>query len=381
MSHRLETIALKSPTPGTSRFLKVRRYGRPGARPKVYLQAALHADEFPGLMVLHHLARLLDEADRAGEIAGEIVLVPVANPIGLSQALGERPLGRYAFTDGGGNFNRNWPDLGAVALEKTGGRLGKNADENVTLLREGLRQAVAALDEKTEVSTLKKTLLGLSIDADIVLDLHCDEEAVLHLYGLAAQQQELEELGAFLRAPVILMEEDAGGDPFDTANSGPWLKIAGMRPAAAVLAACFATTVELRGRLDVEDDAGAEDARNLMRYLVFKGAVRGAAEPLPEKACRPTPLDGCDVLSSPCGGLLAWRRKMGERVNKGDVIAEVIDLLADDPVHARTPIRANTSGLLFSRVLERLTRPGFSVGKIAGAEKLDYRQPGALLEN
>ncbi len=381
MTVRIETIALKCPSPGTTRYLKVRRYGVTGARPRVYMQAALHADEFPGLMVLHHLARLLDEADRAGEITGEIVLVPVANPIGLAQVMDDRPLGRYAFSDGGGNFNRNWPDLGAAVLEQAGDRLGHNADANVSLLREGLRRAVAELDEKTEVSTLKKTLLGLSIDADIVLDLHCDEEAVLHLYGLAAQQSELEELGAFLGTPVILMEENAGGDPFDTANSGPWQKMAAQRPEAAIPLACFATTVELRGRLDVDDDPGAEDARNLLRYLVFKGAVRGAAEPLPANPCTPTPLEGCDVLTSPREGLLAWKRRMGEEVQKGDVIAEVIDLMADDPAHARTPVRANTSGLLFSRVLERLTRPGYSVGKIAGADKLDYRRQGALLEN
>lgn len=41
-----------------------------------YIQAALHADELPGLLVAHHLTRLLDKADGLGLIKKKIVLVP-----------------------------------------------------------------------------------------------------------------------------------------------------------------------------------------------------------------------------------------------------------------------------------------------------------------
>ena len=50
-----ERIPLPSPAPGTERSLLVHHYGRPGARPKVYVQAALHANEIPGLLVAQHL--------------------------------------------------------------------------------------------------------------------------------------------------------------------------------------------------------------------------------------------------------------------------------------------------------------------------------------
>ncbi|OYY09383.1 MAG: hypothetical protein B7Y70_10275, partial [Rhizobiales bacterium 35-68-8] len=63
----------------------VLRFGTPGARPKAYLQAGLHADEFPGMLALRHLAAELAVADAEGRITGEVVVVPQANPVGLTQ--------------------------------------------------------------------------------------------------------------------------------------------------------------------------------------------------------------------------------------------------------------------------------------------------------
>ena len=48
--------------------------------PKVYLQAALHADEQPGIMVLHHLLALSKAADSKGELSAQFVVMPMVNP-------------------------------------------------------------------------------------------------------------------------------------------------------------------------------------------------------------------------------------------------------------------------------------------------------------
>ena len=68
MPHVKRTITLPRMTPGTDRQIVVHRFGRAGARPKVYLQAAIHANELPGAMLLHHLMPLLVAADRAVRI-------------------------------------------------------------------------------------------------------------------------------------------------------------------------------------------------------------------------------------------------------------------------------------------------------------------------
>ncbi len=68
-------IELPAPAPGTRRTLLAHRYGMPGARPKAYFQAALHADEIPGLLVAQHLLRGLEQAQAEGRILGEVVVV------------------------------------------------------------------------------------------------------------------------------------------------------------------------------------------------------------------------------------------------------------------------------------------------------------------
>ena len=75
---------LLSPSLGSRKNLVSFHYGTPGARPKVYIQASLHAEELPGMLVAHHLRSLLDRAEAAGALAGEVVLVPAANPIGVA---------------------------------------------------------------------------------------------------------------------------------------------------------------------------------------------------------------------------------------------------------------------------------------------------------
>ena len=64
MTRQTRRLPLMSSAPGGSRHLLLHSYGLPEARPKAYIQAALHADEIPGLLVQHHLLRRLDAVRR-----------------------------------------------------------------------------------------------------------------------------------------------------------------------------------------------------------------------------------------------------------------------------------------------------------------------------
>ena len=143
-----ETLELLSDTPGTRRALTVLRYGRPGAGPKAYLQAALHADEVPALVVAHALREKLAALDAAGLIRGEVVLVPFANPIGLGQTVLGQQQGRFALHDGK-NFNRGFADLAPRVCALVEGRLGDDEATNQALVRVAIRQAAAELRAAT----------------------------------------------------------------------------------------------------------------------------------------------------------------------------------------------------------------------------------------
>jgi predicted deacylase len=374
-------IDLPAPAPGTRRTLLVHRFGTSGARPKAYFQAALHADEIPGLLVAQHLLRGLEQAQVEGRILGEVVVVPVANPIGLGQHLNGRLLGRFDH-ESTGNFNRGFPDLAAVALERLRGRLSADPMANVSVVRDVLRTVLTEQQASRETEALKLALLRLAIDADYVFDLHCDGESLLHLYASRWQSDDALALGAELGAAAILLEEEPGGNPFDEACAGPWWKLReSFAEEGPLPLACFATTVELRGQADVNDDYAAVDAAALLRFLQRRGIVAGERGPLPEPRCEPTPLNGVDVLTAPAAGVLVYRKQLGEFVAAGEVVAELIDPLGEPIGAARLEIQASTDGLVFARTTERLARPGQKFCKVAGRESLSYRQAGKLLED
>jgi predicted deacylase len=380
MSKTIERIDLMGVSPGTARHVTVHRYGKKGARPKAYLQASLHADETPGMLVQHHLIKMLDEADRAGAISGEIVVVPVANPIGLGQWLNHHLAGRYEL-GGGGNFNRGWPDLFAGLAQRVAGKLGPDPVANVATVRAAMAAGIDEFTATTEMTSLRLAVCRLAHDADFVLDLHCDDDSLMHLFLVPAHWPDAADLAADIGTRAILLAEDSGGRSFDETFSTPWTKLAAtLNKKTPLPAACMAATIEYRGQADANDELAAADAAGLFRFFQRRGLVSGDAGPLPTALCDATMLDACDVVRSPVAGIATYQRPLGAWIEKGETIAEIVDPLADDPRHARTPVQAQTEGMLLSRRSHKMVRPGDSLAKVVGREPLAYRQ-GMLLED
>ncbi len=381
MTKQIERLSLAGASPGTRREILVHRYGSPGAAVgKAYLQASIHADETPALLVAHHLLRLLDKADRAGLIEGEILLVPTANPIGLDQFFNARHNGRYEAA-GGGNFNRNWPDLVSGLGARVEGLLTGDADANIAVVRQALRDRVADLPEVDELQSLRKTLLGLACDADLVLDLHCDDEALMHLYLLARHWPEAADLAADLGCEAVLLADDSGGGPFDECCSTPWLRLAAANPELPIPPACLSGTVELRGRADVSDNLAKGDARALYHSLQRRGFIAGEAPPPPPAKCQATALGACEVVKAPASGVLAYCVEPGDEVRRGEVVAWLVDPTAEDPAEGRQAILSGTNGIVLSRRDKKYARAGWSIAKIVGEEPLESRHAGSLLES
>lgn len=364
------TLPLGGTNPGTTRSLTVYRFGAPGARPRVHIQAGLHAEELPGMLAAHHLIGLLRAADEAGVVRGEVQLIPMANPVGLDQFVDERLLGRCAL-GGGGNFNRNYPELAERVYERVHERLTENAAANIVAIRRALAEAVQDDQPQTEIACLRHELLRQAITADIVLDLHCDEEAPVHLYLGTPLWPDAQDLARQLGARAVFLAEVSGGEPFDEACSAPWWQLrALLDDRFPIPAACLAATVELRGMGDVSDALAEEDARNLFRFLQRRGAVAGDPGPLPPLEAEATPLAGVDMVAAPRAGILTYRAPLGARVTAGEVIAEITDPLAADPALSRTPVAPVTTGLLWSRAVTRFVRRGDILAKVAGTEPL-----------
>ncbi len=380
MSKSIERIALPVVSPGTARHLTVHRYGRRDARPKAYMQAAVHADETPGLLVQHHLIRMLDEADRSDQIKGEIIVVPVANPIGLGQWLNSHMAGRYEF-GGAGNFNRGWPDLFAGLPECVAGKLGSDPARNVAAVRAAMGGAIESMQPTTELAGLRHAVCKLAHDADFVFDLHCDDDSLMHLFLIPQHWPDAADLSAEIGSRATMLAEDSGGRSFDESFSTPWTKLAAkVGSATPVPAACLACTIEYRGQSEATDELAEADARALFRFFQRRGLILGDPGPLPTALCDATPLAATDILRSPVAGIVTYRRPLGAYIAKDEIVAEIVDPLADDPLKARTPIKAQTEGTLLSRRAHKMVRPGDSVAKVVGRDPLPYRT-GLLLED
>lgn len=338
-------------------------YGSEGSGKKVYIQAALHADEVPALLVAQFLRRELDRLDAEGRVRGEIILVPAANPIGLSQVLQGAPFGRFDLGTGV-NFNRSFRHVGQELKAALEGRLGKDESTNVAMIRAEARNAVARWTPADHTEELKKTLLTMAIDADIVLDLHCDNEAVLHVYAGTPLAAKAAPLAALLGARALLLSSASGGEPFDEACSRLWWDLAAhFGPRTPIPPGCAALTVELRGEMDVRYDYAEQDARAVLQYLAREGVLDLPLAPLPQPLCDPTPLEGVEPLRAPQSGVLVFLKSLGETVSANEPIADIINPVTG----AAVTVRASQDGVLFARTAHRHLLRGMQVCKIAGA--------------
>ena len=361
---------LLSPSLGSHKTLTSFHFGTPGSTTtgrKVYIQASLHAEELPGMLTAHHLRPLLEAAEAAGLLRGEVVLVPVANPIGLAQRLDHKPMGRFEL-DTSENFNRHYPDLAAAVSAQVLPALGQDADANVRTVRAAIGQYLQDWKATTELQSLRRTLMQLAHDADYFLDLHCDCEGVLHFYCEEPCWPQLEALSCFLGSEATLIAKNSGGGPIDECLSGVWWQLAAQLRAQGNIAplpqGCCSTTIELRGELDVSHAWARTDAQAIGHFLQHIGVLHTDAKPtVPAPRCAPTPLAGSETLRASGPGVLVFAAEPGQHMQPGDLVAEVID-----PINNTTQrVVAGVAGVLYARIRDRYVTAGCEIGKIAGA--------------
>jgi uncharacterized protein len=308
MSFERVTASIPADAPGTATELTLFRIGPADAPTKIYMQAALHADEQPGIMAIHHLLPMLEEADRDGKLRARFSILPMVNPLGMSRVESETHLGRYDARSGT-NFNRRWPDLFAAVGADIGPKLGNDATTNVRLIRQAVKNWLDAQTPQTAMQKLRHRVMCEAYDADYVLDLHCDNEALPHLFVTPDSMNNLAELADWMGSVAQLTAEDSGGGSFDEVWPSLWTKLRAAYPEKPIPFSATAATLEYRGQHDVFDDLGKSDAEGLFNFFIAKGFID---LPLPAKsdpAPAPSPLSATQMLRVGEPGLLAGPRR------------------------------------------------------------------------
>ena len=348
----ISEIVIRGDTPGVEWRLPVIRFkGSDAKAPKIYIQAALHANELPGTALLHFLCEKLRQADADGKISA--ISPSFRRPIRSARhnriSANCRAGSIWARAH---NFNREFPLIGL--------------SERETLIDD--------LERYPVVEQLKRQLLHMALGADLMLDLHCDDESVQYTYVDEAFWPEAADLASALDMEAVFLA-DGESSAFEEAVGYAWKHETAEK--AKRLPGRLAVTVELRGTRDVYPDMARKDAEGLWRFLVARGAVGGAAATIEPYRGKVTPLDNIEMIRAPQAGAVLFHRDIGDTVAAGDLLATIIT--APGMEGGAIDIHAPQAGLVATRTSQRFARRRDNLMKIACDEPTKaVRKPGAL---
>jgi N-alpha-acetyl-L-2,4-diaminobutyrate deacetylase len=283
-----------------------------GEGPTALLTGGNHGDEYEGITALMKLSSSL----RAEDVSGRVIIVPMMNmPAAMA--------GKRTSPMDGGNLNRSFPG---------------DPDGTVT-------EKIA--DYFTRVMTPM---------CDVVLDLHSGGRTLdiipfgaSHILDDPEQQRQALEGAKAFGAPYAMMmfELDA--------------------------AALFDTAVESQGKVFVATELGgggtstpeslALTERGVRNFLIHFGLLQGEVEmPAEPQVYLDMPDASCYVQSEHTG-LLELTLALGDRVEKGQVIARVYDMTRSGA--APVEYHAGRDGILAARRFPALVNMGDTIAVIA----------------
>jgi predicted deacylase len=314
------------------------RFEGDGSGPAVHLQAGVHADEIAGMLVLHLLMQRLQAAESAGRLKSHVTVVPQANPLGIGQFRQGRILGRFHDATGH-NFNR------------------------------GFDQSAAMERPSTNVQEWQKSLVQLAASAQVMLDLHTDDEALPYLYVHRSFSSRGRELAAALKMDVAIVWDNGGDGSFEETIIAPWLR-------DGVTVRHMAATLELRGQGDVSDRFAEQDAEGLYAWLCSSGVID---EPL-TVADWPVELKDMaqmETILAPQPGVLIFEKELGDFVEEGQRFARILGRPGDPS--SEVVLHAEQAGRMVTRYRDRLVSQGMVVAKFTGS-RVSRNWSGGLLD-
>ncbi|ALI04735.1 aminoalkylphosphonate N-acetyltransferase [Pseudomonas sp. FW306-02-F02-AA] len=314
------------------------RFEGNGGGPKVHLQAGVHADEIAGMLVLHLLMQRLHIAEAEGRLKGSVTVVPQANPLGIGQFRHGRILGRFHDATGH-NFNRSFD------------------------------QSTAMARPSTPVQAWQKSLVQLAATADVMLDLHTDDEALPYLYVHRSFWPRGRELAAAMKMEVAIIWDDGGDGSFEETIIAPWLR-------DGVTDQHLAATLELRGQGDVSDRFAEQDAAGLYAWLCACGVIDEPLSPgdWPVEAIE---MSHMETILAPQPGVLIFEKELGDFVEEGQRFARILGR-PGDPSSA-VLLFAEQAGRMVTRYRDRLVQQGMVVAKFTGT-RVSCNWSGGLLD-
>lgn len=307
--------------------------------PKVYIQSSIHGSEVQGNVVIYHLMEALSQQT----IYGSITLVPNCNPVGTNIKAGEYTLGRFDPINGT-NWNRGYFYDKEHVLAFGESILAEESIESMKsrfrhFWREAIERKLNSQWGLGLAQQLNLTLQQLAFDADIVLDLHTGPIATRHIYIPENARQAAQQFSV----PFCIFIPNHFAGALDEACFCPWWTLEeyiAKQYSRPVSFGIEAFTIELGSQEVLSFDEGEKDARSIMGYLAAKGVIN-AAQLAPQTMIRHgVELDNYKTLYTDFGGLVDYQAKLGKPVEKGQLMAKILNIDELDSTTAHYALRA-----------------------------------------
>ncbi|TYK65369.1 succinylglutamate desuccinylase/aspartoacylase family protein [Colwellia echini] len=313
--------------------------------PNVYIQANMHGAEVQGNAVIFQLLELLQHS----ELKANITLVPYANPIGNSHKSGEYTLGRFDPITGE-NWNRMYHFDQSI--------IKPFAEQHLTSSEEEIKARFEQLVAEQIDAKLAPSVWGLSTGqriayqlqrlahkADIVLDLHTGPISSKHLYCAEYSKASAK----YFNIEHTLLIPNGFDGAMDEANFCPWWYL---QEAFVDLGRDFtmgqgifdkeAYTVELGSQEQIDLDVAKEDARDLLTYLQYKGAIGGSEYQPKEMTRYACHLKDYKTYYAPMGGMVDYLAGFGKPLAAGEPLARILrmDVYGDSSINKENESKA-----------------------------------------
>lgn len=282
---------------------------------KVYIQSGIHGAEVQGYLVaLQLIETFLKDPPR-----GDVTIVPMANPYAMNVKGVEYTIGRFDPVTGE-NWNRNYIDFSSLAQEFLKENSKSSFAELMHLFKSTMASHIDQLLEKGEHSYAQKIawqLQRLAVEANIVLDLHCDTISVPHVYSASYAIPSASRLGI----PFLIEIPHQFGGALDEAIFCPWVALteqyntiynSDIRPPIEVF------TVELGSQESIVSKDAAKQTKDILSYLSAKGVTRMSYNNQLPSTIYSCKLEHFKTIYAPSGGIILNYPSLGTLMKKGD---------------------------------------------------------------
>lgn len=318
-------IAVAQNASGRSLNVPIYRISDNQPGPSVYIQSSIHGAEVQGNVVIFHLLQALKNT----AIKGEIVLVPNCNPVGTNIKAGEYTMGRFDPVNGT-NWNRGYfyDEAKVHTFADSVSEEQKQEDIKLkfrSLWADAIENKLAQKWGLGLAQQLNLTLQRMAVQADIVLDLHNGPVSTRHVYIPEYAKDAAHQFSI----PHCIFIPNVFAGALDEACFSPWWTLQEILKDKFGKSLDFgvqAFTLEMGSQEVIDFKEGEKDARSIMGFLACKG-VLSQDEFRPQKMRRiGVSLSNYKTMFTDFGGMVEYVVKPGQEVQKGEVMARVLNI-------------------------------------------------------